>query len=404
MIENNQNNLEEFVLQHYLQILKRKPSDEEIKIWVKRIEEGEVKTEELVKIFISSSEYIDLKQKNESIENIGEQMKVFLNSTRDQSSSPDETIVNEPEHIFVTCFNNSTRKGGIYHLVNDALVPISEGYDFRGMYYEKKRKILFAINETNKSQQIYAFKIDDNEIKQLQIKFNNYTIASAAHGILVFKNKIIAIAPGRKHSKQNVISYAGPSVGEIIASEIDFNDNEITIKNSTAYNPFNCPHHHHINDLCNLNGVLYLSSFSYCNDVKEVIHKGAISKLDKKFQVNSTFEVLEHPHSITTFKNHSITTFKNRLYTCSSATASVISYDPTNNRAKLEYKGANAYARGLLVTQNYFYIGYSVGIGRTNSPFNNKVKGILKFNNRTGETIRIPLPEDCDNVYMITSD
>ena len=80
-----------------------------------------------------------------------------------------------------------------------------------------------------------------------------------------------------------------------------------------------------------------------------------------------------------------------------------MSVGDSDKAIKLEYKGIDAYTRGLVVTDKFFFIGFSFSVGRTNSKFVNPNFGILRFDRRTGETKRIPPPLNCDNVYDIIS-
>ena len=157
--------------------------------------------------------------------------------------------------------------------------------------------------------------------------------------------------------------------------------------------PFSCTHHHHANDLCEYNDELYLSSFSYCHDGKNEILKGAINKLDDNFHVVSSIETMPSPHSLCVFED--------RLFFCSSGTSSVLSLNLNNNSHKLEIKCLEAWARGLLCTPNFFYLGYSAGNGRTKSVFTNDYGSIMKFNKTTGESKIFQTPFPNDNVYSI---
>ena len=105
---------------------------------------------------------------------------------------------------------------------------------------------------------------------------------------------------------------------------------------------------------------------------------------------------LEQPHS----PYH----YRKRLYVCSSSQAIILSMNLQNKTTRIEFKGLNAYTRGLLVTDRFLYIGTSFSLGRTNSKFKNPNYGILKFSKDTGETKKIDLPKQYNNVYSIISD
>ena len=78
--------------------------------------------------------------------------------------------------------------------------------------------------------------------------------------------------------------------------------------------------------------------------------------------------------------------------------ASIFSIDTLNDSTRLEYKGINAYIRGLLVTGLYFYFGMSITKSRSESKFYNLESGILQFNRKTGEVKRIKIPDIYDSI------
>ena len=94
--------------------------------------------------------------------------------------------------------------------------------------------------------------------------------------------------------------------------------------------------------------------------------------------------------------------YKNKLYLCSSSQALLLSLNQ-NNKIKLEYKGLDAFMRGVLVINEFLYIGYSFSLRRTNSKFVNPVYGILKINRNSGEAKKIDLPQNCNNIISIIS-
>ena len=144
-----------------------------------------------------------------------------------------------------------------------------------------------------------------------------------------------------------------------------------------------------------LDDVLYLSSHSYCDKNKTFIKKGAISKLNSSLRATVINNKTEHPHSIYFFNG--------RLYVSSGGLASIFSIDTLNDSTRLEYKGINAYIRGLLVTGLYFYFGMSITKSRSESKFYNLESGILQFNRKTGEVKRIKIPDIYDSIYAIIS-
>ena len=113
-------------------------------------------------------------------------------------------------------------------------------------------------------------------------------------------------------------------------------------------------------------------------------------------QVEIISDKLEQPHSPYYYKK--------RLYICSSAQAMILSMNLEDITLRIEFKWLNAYTRGLQVTDNYFYIGTSFGLGRTDSRFSNPNFGVLIFNKESGEVKKVNLLKNCNNVYAIISD
>ena len=350
---------------------------------------------ELDSIFQNSQEYNDLMDHNNKIQNISDEFKEII-SNIDNSHNTSLTSYNEPESILVSCFSETTKNGGVFILKDNYLKKLYDENACYGLFYDKKNSLLFCIART--MPQIIAFKIENKNFRPLKISFSNYIFSEDAHGCCVLDNKIYVMATEGEQNGQKAEGIVGPGkdhVGKIIVSEIIFMGDDIIIKDSKIFNPFDCKHHHHSNDLNILNNVLYLSSHTHCDKNKTFIKKGAISKLNLSLQATVINNKTEHPHSITFFNN--------RLYACSSGLASIFSIDPSNDLTQLEYKGTNAYLRGLLITQSYFYFGMSISKSRSESKFYNMESGILQFNRKTGEVKRIKFPEIYDSIYAIIS-
>lgn len=386
-----------FVRLHYLVFLERESDSQGLQFYVNKIKSGEIKPSDLSSIFTNSEEYSRLKLKYVSVEKVSPDLESILKSSLQydkQVSSEDK--IDEPDNVFISCYNEDTKEGGIFLLHGDVLKTLSQTR-CSGLYYDKSKKILLGV--ALGKPQIIAYRIyDDGRFEKIPVNFSNYVFAEDVHGVCLHGNKIIVVASnGQPESETATISCIkdGNKVGKIIVSEIEFGLKDIAIKDSKVYNPFGCSHHHHINDICNCNGSLYLSSLSYCDQNQNYIEKGAISRLDNDYQATVITDKLVSPHSLVWFRN--------RLYVCSSANATVLSLDIIKNEPRLEYKGLNAFTRGIMVTDQFFYIGYSFSMNRTNSRFTNPTYGVIKFDRNSGETTRFELPRDYNNVYSIVS-
>tara|TARA_B110000438_G_C15761206_1_gene627367 strand:+ start:202 stop:1410 length:1209 start_codon:yes stop_codon:yes gene_type:complete len=389
--------IKEIIRQYYANFLEREPDIEGFKYYFNKIKNKEIKIEDLESIFTSSNEYKvihDRRKKSETIDS--ELAEIFAKSTKFEPVKNEEQLP-EPKQIVTTCFHQKTHEGGIYQIKENELVPIFEKTGCYGIFLDKTHQTLFCL--TRENPQILAFKILDNgHFKEIPIKFLNYIFAEKAHGICIFNNQILIVGTSGDKNKIKTSNNDFPSetVGKIIVSKIEFQTNNIIINDSKSYNPFDCSHHHHINDVVIFQDQLLMSSLSYCDQEKNYIKKGVLSKLDtSNFQAKVLNDKFVFPHSCTVFRD--------RLFLCSSLTSSVISIDNSFKDMKLEYKGIDVFVRGLVVTDNFFYIGNSQSIGRTKSPFKNPSTGIIQVNRKTGETKRITLPVYCDNVYDIVS-
>jgi len=296
--------------------------------------------------------------------------------------------------IFVTCYNDERNYGGLYKIEDDHLQPIFEGTNCHGLAYDENQKLLFCATRTQ--PQIICFKVTNAQtIQSVKTVFENYIFGEQAHGLCILKNKVYLAATAGDPRTQNAINTDGPGtkVGKIIVSEFDVEKNKIKITNSKVINPFDCSHHHHVNEIC-FNGTdLFVTSFSYCDANKNYVKKGALSKLNFDGTAKVLVDGFEKPHSLSFFNN--------KLYLVSSSTSKIFSIDPQTKNQTLEYKGLDVFAKGLLVTDEYFYLGLNYGIGRTDWKFTDPTTGILQINRKTRQSRKIPLPPKSDNVYSI---
>ena len=387
--------LKVLIKNNYLKFLERIASDEEIEYHFNQIKIKNISLDELDSVFQNSQEYKDLVEHKNRIQNMSNDFEEIISNIKSSHNHPLPSF-DEPKSILVSCFSETTKNGEVFILKDNSLKKLYDENACYGLFYDKKNSLLFCITRT--MPQIIAFKMDDKNIRRLKISFSNYIFSEDAHGCCVLDNKIYLVATEGEQNGQKAEEIVEPGkdhVGKIIVSEIIFMNDDIVIKDSKIFNPFDCKHHHHINDLSMLDDVLYLSSHSYCDKNKTFIKKGAISKLNSLLRATVINNKTEHPHSICFFNG--------RLYTCSSGLASLFSIDTSNNFTQLEYKGTNAYIRGLLVTALYFYFGISITKSRSESKFYNLESGILRFNRKTGEVKRIKIPDTYDSVYAIIS-
>ena len=379
---------------NYLKFLERIASNKEIEYHFNQIKTKNISLDELDSIFQNSQEYKDLVDHKNKVQNFSDDFEQIISNNYSEDVSNSHSF--EPDSVLVTCFNEETKKGGVFILKENSLKKLYDENACYGIFYDEKNSLLFCVTRT--MPQIIVFKKDNKTFRKLKVLFSNYVFGEDAHGCCILNNKIYLVATEGEQNGQKAEEIIAPGkdhVGKIIVSDIVVVDNEIIIKNSKIFNPFDCKHHHHINDLNILDNVLYLSSHTHCDKNKSFIKKGAISKLDLSLQATVINNKTEHPHSITFFNN--------RLYVCSSGLSSIFSIDPFNDLTQIEYKGTNAYIRGLLITQSYFYFGMSITKSRSESKFYNLESGILQFNKKTGEVKRIKFPEIYDSIYAIIS-
>jgi len=387
--------LKELIKNNYLKFLERIPSNEEIEYHFNQIKTKKISLTDLDSIFQNSQEYLDLVEHKNQNQNLSDEFEQII-SNNYNSVDVSNSFPPEPNSILVTCFNEDTKKGGVFFLEDDSLKKLYDENACYGIFYDQKNSILFCVTRT--MPQIVIFKKNNNKFQKLNVSFSNYIFGEDAHGCCVLDNKIYLVATEGEENGKKAEEFASPGkdhVGKIIVSEIIFRDDEIIIQDSQIFNPFECNHHHHINDLDILNDELYLSSHSHCDKNKIFIKKGAISKLNSSLQSTVLHSKTVHPHSVCFFND--------RLFVCSSGLASIFSIDISNNSTQLEYKGTNAYIRGLLITQSYYYFGMSITKSRSESKFYNLESGVLRFNRKTGEVKRVKIPDIYDSIYAIIS-
>jgi len=144
----------------------------------------------------------------------------------------------------------------------------------------------------------------------------------------------------------------------------------------------------------NFKDEIYFSSFSYCDSDKNYIKKGAISRLNSSVEAEVILDGIHNPHSITSYND--------KMFVCSSGSAKVFSFNLDEKILNLEFKGPDAFVRGLLPFEKNLIIGTSYSVGRTDSKFTNIIASLLFFNKKTEKVEKLVIPEFCNNVYSIT--
>ena len=292
--------------------------------------------------------------------------------------------------------------GGIWMLKKERLIPVYKGNGVFGLCWGGDREILLGVTRSSETP-ILAFRLYETVFgtrhTSLPVEYKNYIQAMAAHGCWVWNNKIFVVAAQGDPDAAICANddFKEHHVGKVIISNIKIEDDRVIISDSRIWNPFECDHHHHYNDILVNDEYIYLSSFSTCDLNKKYSEKGAVSRFRHDFSLERIItDELDAPHSVILLDHH--------LYVCSSRTSSIISVDlgDKNTCAKLQYKGIDNFIRGLFVTPDYFLIGLSKSSGRSNSAhLINPLNGILKYNRNTGEALKIAMPSNCDNVYCI---
>lgn len=307
--------------------------------------------------------------------------------------------------VFVSVFQEAPPDyhGGIWIIRNGKVKPIYRGFGVFGLCWLQNESILLGATRSADTPLIALRKRSNALVGkryiQIPVEYESYINGRAAHGIWAWGNKLFLVAS--QGDPDSVVctneESANHYVGKVIVSNVGVESDHIFVRKSTVWNPFECDHHHHYNDIMVHGGFIYLSSFSFCDNEKCITRKGAVTRFRHDLSFDRVItDDLDAPHSLQIVED--------RLYVCSSRTSSIhsISLTETEAQLKLEYKGINNFVRGLYVTPDYFFIGLSRSAGRTNSAhLTESISGILTFNRKNGVTTKIDFPANCDNVYSL---
>lgn len=308
----------------------------------------------------------------------------------------------EKNDILVSGFNEDppSYPGGIWIVRGEEVILLYQGLGVFGLAAWPDERIVIGATRAPEIPLI-AFRLIENRYVPLEVKYQDYVEARRAHGVAVFAGKLFVVAAqGDPESVLCTNEEFGPvHVGKVIISDIHAKDDHILVGNSAVWNPYDCDHHHHYNDILIDDESIYLASFSTCDDQKRYVSRGCITRFNHQ---------LSEPAIITDelVAPHSLQRVGNRLYVCSSSTSSVVSVDLHRqpSQTTLEFKTLNNFIRGLYLSDECVFIGLSRSAGRTNSAhLTDSINGLLKFNRKDGTTVRIEMPAGCDNLYSVLS-
>ncbi len=153
-------NLRALIKKLYVKFCFRFPSENEIQLWIERINTKEFRIDELAQHFENSPEYVEQEIWKKDLLIMSEKL---INSLTIEPKK--KSLINklpEPNLIILSVFNEETNHSTIYSLENDQLIPIfsKSGSLFLGMCYYKKEKILLVANKhTKNNSQIFGFKL-----------------------------------------------------------------------------------------------------------------------------------------------------------------------------------------------------------------------------------------------------
>lgn len=301
--------------------------------------------------------------------------------------------------LFVSAFQERQPDypGGIWMVRGNRAHEIYSGLGTFGLSWLGGEKLLLAATRVQ-STPLLAFRFSESGATPVPIRYENFIPPFRTHGMDLHGDTLFLVATqGDPDAEMSVNTdrWANHRVGKVIISRLSATAHEVVVSNSSVWNPFECNHHHHINDILADERFLYLVSFSTCRPDGTYIDKGSITRFRRDLQFDRTLtEELDAPHSLQMFDG--------RLYVCSSGTSSVHSLSTDGGDLRLEYKGLNNFVRGVWVNDVWLSVGLSRSAGRTGGDrLTDSLNGVLRFNRRDGTTLRIPLPDFCDNTYSL---
>jgi len=305
--------------------------------------------------------------------------------------------------IFISGFVETTPPipGGLWSWDGARLLAIYGGGGVFGLTWWRQGSILLAATRDD-SRPLLAFRRNGSELAPLDVRCEGFIPGRRVHGIAAGTDKLYVVASqGDPDSpiSSNTDRWRDHRVGKVLISEVSIEGEGILVRNTVIWNPFQCDHHHHYNDALVDADFIYLAAFSTCDRSRILIDRGSVARFRNDLVLDRVIsDGLSGPHSLQILDG--------RMYACSSETSSIVSIaiDGSDRTPRLEYKGINNFVRGLVVTDEFLFIGLSESAGRTESDrFTEPINGFLQFSRTTGEARRVALPAACQNVYAIVA-
>jgi hypothetical protein len=301
--------------------------------------------------------------------------------------------------ILISGFNEDPPiyRGGIWLLRDDQLVEIYRGFGIFGMAAIDGEHVIAATRVADPP--LIAFRKEGESFRRVPVLLRDYIPTRRAHGIAVHARRLFLVAAQGEEGGamcSNTDIWANHGVSKVLISELSLAGPYVEVARSRIWNPYECDHHHHYNDLLVDDESVHLVSFSTCTPQKEYVDRGSVSRFRHDGQLDLIVtDRLEAPHSAAMHED--------RLYVCSSRDWSLVSVPPSGGEEpRIEHRSIRNFVRGLVVTDDFYWIGLSRSSGRTNSAhLSDSMNGVLRVDRRTGESVRVPLPDDCDNTYTI---
>ena len=137
--------IKEIIRKFYANFLEREPDIEGYKHYLNKIKNNEIQIEELESIFTSSNEYKSIHDRRKISETRDEELTQIFAKSLKFGPVKNEKQLPEPKQIVTSCYQNTTREGGIYFIKENELVPIFEKTACYGIFLDKTHQTLFCI-------------------------------------------------------------------------------------------------------------------------------------------------------------------------------------------------------------------------------------------------------------------